>query len=427
MTVVLIVIVGIVCGLGGYYFGLISAPTPVAPGTKHTIKIGLVAHLTGVFVFMGEEAVRGGTLAVEEINEKGGVYVKEYDDHLKIELFVKDDESTSDGAIKAVTSLIVENDVVAIVGPMASPLTLAVEPVVAQYKVPLFPLGWGNLTDGWAKVDTSTVFHNVPKTTMQAPVIFQFLVEVVKPIIAPNRDLRVACFTEEGVYGEGTAATVERICKERGTQVGLVFVGTEITVTGQTDFTASWAKVKTLKPDVVVNMVSGAQALVQARRDVGLNCLYILWENLNQEETWQGLGEWGEGMLIQSSSILYATPANWWQKHFKEAYQRRWGRLPGLGARDPYEDVYIIAKAIEEAGTLDKAKIVEALNSLEMPEMCKLMVDKTIKFDELRRIDALGWIEQAYMTPEGLRTEIIWPKDIAKRQFELPSYYTPGG
>ncbi|MEM2562164.1 MAG: hypothetical protein QXT06_07545, partial [Candidatus Bathyarchaeia archaeon] len=83
MAIALIIIVGIVCGLGGYYFGLLSAQVPVRQGTIQTIKLGLVAHLTGAFVMMGEEAVRGATLAVEEINERGGVYVREYNNHLK--------------------------------------------------------------------------------------------------------------------------------------------------------------------------------------------------------------------------------------------------------------------------------------------------------------------------------------------------------
>ncbi|MEM2465443.1 MAG: ABC transporter substrate-binding protein [Candidatus Bathyarchaeia archaeon] len=427
MAIALIIIVGIVCGLGGYYFGLLSAQVPVRQGTIQTIKLGLVAHLTGAFVMMGEEAVRGATLAVEEINERGGVYVREYNNHLKIELIVKDDESTADGAIKAVTSLIVEENVVAIIGPMASPLTLAVEPIIAQYKVPLFPLGWGNLTDGWATVDTSTVFHNVPKTTMHAPQILQFLIEVVKPAVAPNRNLKVACFTIADVFGEGTAGSVENVIKSYGYNVGVVFVGTEKVLADQTDFTASWTKIKALKPDVVIVTVNNPMAVVQARRDVGLNCLYILWEHLNQAEYWEAVGEWGDGMLLHSSSILYATPRNYWQLHFREAYMKRWGKLPGLAARDPYEDVYIVAKAIEEAGTLNKTKIIDSLKNLKMPEMCKLMVDRTIKFDELRRVDALGWMEQAYMTPQGLRMEIIWPHDLALRQFKVPDYYRPAG
>src|SRR3979411_1034282 len=88
-------------------FGLALAPAEAAD----PIKIGHVAALSGGSAQSGEAITRGLTIAIDEINAKGGLLSGR-----KLELVQRDDESTPPKGITAVRELITRENVAAIVG-----------------------------------------------------------------------------------------------------------------------------------------------------------------------------------------------------------------------------------------------------------------------------------------------------------------------
>ena len=100
-------------------------------GKSDTIKIGGVFSLTGVTAITEESMTNCAQLAVDQINDAGGVNGK------KLEYIVKDYASDADTAVKVTRERIMQDEVSAIVGPYMSSARVAMEPVVEEKDIPL--------------------------------------------------------------------------------------------------------------------------------------------------------------------------------------------------------------------------------------------------------------------------------------------------
>ena len=96
------------------------------------VLVGMYGSLTGDGASFGQSSVEGSQLAVEEINNAGGVLGGR-----KIRLLVEDDQSRPEEASNAVTKLITQDKVVAVLGEVASRRTLAAAPVAQKYQIPM--------------------------------------------------------------------------------------------------------------------------------------------------------------------------------------------------------------------------------------------------------------------------------------------------
>src|SRR2546430_15706941 len=101
-------------------FGLASAPARAADA----IKIGHVAALSGGSAQSGEAITRGLSVAIDEINAKGGLLGGR-----KLELVQRDDESTPPKGVVAARELVSKEKVVAMFGGIDTPVALATVPV----------------------------------------------------------------------------------------------------------------------------------------------------------------------------------------------------------------------------------------------------------------------------------------------------------
>jgi branched-chain amino acid transport system substrate-binding protein len=118
---------------------LIAAAATVASATlaahapasaQDTIKLGLVAAMSGQSAKSGEAIVRGLSLAIDEINAKGGILKK------KVTLLVRDDESNPAKGVVAARELVQRERVAALFGGLDTPVSLAIVPFVNSAKVP---------------------------------------------------------------------------------------------------------------------------------------------------------------------------------------------------------------------------------------------------------------------------------------------------
>ena len=104
--------------------------TPAAALAQETIKLGLVAAMSGQSAKSGEAIVRGLTIAADEINAKGGILGK------KIEILVRDDESNPAKGAIAARELVQREKVAAMFGGLDTPVSLAIVPFANSSKVP---------------------------------------------------------------------------------------------------------------------------------------------------------------------------------------------------------------------------------------------------------------------------------------------------
>jgi branched-chain amino acid transport system substrate-binding protein len=94
-----------------------------------------------------------------------------------------------------------------------------------------------------------------------------------------------------------------------------------------------------------------------------------------------------------------------------------------------YDGTYIAAKAIENAGTLNKTDIRQSLVNLKMPQVVEYMKDGSISFSpDFRESQFDLWMEQLYYnaTIGETRPVVVWPNNIKTTEFVLPDWYKPG-
>src|SRR5512133_1867318 len=95
------------------------------------IKIGHFASLTGKEATFGQQVEDGVRLALDEINASGGALGR------KFEVVTEDDQSETQPTINAVEKLIGRDNVVALIGEVASSRTMAAAPIAQREKIPL--------------------------------------------------------------------------------------------------------------------------------------------------------------------------------------------------------------------------------------------------------------------------------------------------
>jgi branched-chain amino acid transport system substrate-binding protein len=111
----------------GAALSLVMAPVARA---DDTVKFGLVAAMSGQSAKSGEAIVRGLSVAIDEINAKGGVLGK------KVELVVRDDESNPAKGLVAARELAQREHAAVIFGGLDTPVSMAIVPFANQAKVP---------------------------------------------------------------------------------------------------------------------------------------------------------------------------------------------------------------------------------------------------------------------------------------------------
>lgn len=115
---------------------------------QETLKLGLIAAMSGQSAKAGEAIVRGLSIAIDEINAKGGVLGK------KVELVVRDDESNPAKGVVAARELVQREKVAALFGGLDTPVSMAIVPFANQSKVPymgLWAAGTGITRNGAAE------------------------------------------------------------------------------------------------------------------------------------------------------------------------------------------------------------------------------------------------------------------------------------
>jgi branched-chain amino acid transport system substrate-binding protein len=404
------------------------------------IKIGAVVSLTGSGSNVGKHMKQAAEMAVSEINAQGGVFVQAYNKKLPITLIEADDETKGDSAVKAVTKLISEDKVDILVGGYSSGVTTATQGVVAEKMVPYIVTGASSpditrRTD----VNTSYFFHYCPTTAMYGQYTTLFMDQVMRPAINEkfefndSRPLRLALLYQDSAYGKGVLNGVVNTITANNLNIQIV--SNQSFKMGDADFRTALTAIKAANPDVIYPAAFPAEQIpivVQARRDVSLDTIILAVETNDNPDYYKGIGRFGEYSIIESRFSPYTTPQSSIapaDTKFKADYQAKFGSFPDMMGTSTYEGVYIAAKAIENAGTLDKATVRNALASLMMPEIVEAIKDGTITFSkDYREVQFSLFMEQLFWDDQAgeVRPKIVWPDNLKEQNFLLPDWYEPG-
>jgi branched-chain amino acid transport system substrate-binding protein len=423
--------------IGVFFAGCTQQQAVAAPGV---IKVGVIASLTGPASNVGKNMWQSASTAADEINAKGGVYVKSLNKNLTIQLVQGDDESTQQGGQKAANKLITDDKVDILVGGYSSAVTSSYQQTIAEYKVPYIVTGASSpIITHRTDIDTSCVFHHCPTTDSYGQYTTTFIDQIVRPAVnkkynfPADRPFRLALIYQDTAFGKGVQSAVNNTITQNNLNIQLV--SQQSFKMGESDFRTSLTAIKAAKPDAVYIAAfpnEGAPLITQARRDIGLNTIFLNVENNDNAQFYKDLGQYGEGSIIESRFSPYVAPVGSIasaQEAFKQSYYAKWGSYPDMMGASTYEGVYIGAEAIKNAGSLSKADVRKSLDELRMPQIVEPMKISTISFSPNFRESSFDlWMEQlAYNSTLGeARPFIVWPDNLKTTEFKLPDWYSPG-
>lgn len=452
MAAILIIIVASAAGV--YYYFNYMAPSP----EQRTIKIGLVAPYS---IPVGQDMDRAAKMAVEEINDAGGIYVEEWRTSVLIELVIADTEDTSPSVgVTAVTRVVLDDAVDLLIGGFSSGCTLADQVVAIENRVPFIITGasshlvtrrgpqgnYGGLPEGHAlRIDDaegmSYMFHYCSTTVHYSRTVVNFFAEVLKPLVAPDRNLSLAVIYRDDPYGGGVWADSKRWIQDD--ELPITIVAEKKYPTTTTTFHAELTAIKAAKPDalfVVDFTTNSAEIYREGQKDVGLNTVYIAVECCEEPEFYTLLGEWGNYQLLESKFASYAGPPFYLpaMDTYIPAYEAKYGTTAGMMGADTYDAFYIAKDAIEKAGTVDKAAVRDALESIDVEQMLIITETGRIQFstepESYHEIAPFTFVEQLIWDSDAgeCRPKVIWPENapivgaINQTVFTLPPNYESG-
>ena len=436
-----------------------STPSPNA----RPIRIGLVA---GYQLAEGQDMDRAARLAVEEINAAGGVYVSEWNTKVPIELIIADTgKDTAGETVGPVTRAVVEDKVDLLIGGYTSAGTLACQVVAIENRVPFIITGassnlvtrrgpqgsFGGLAEDDARrindaEGMSYMFHYCTTTSDYSTTVVTFFAETMKSLLDStyhfdaSRSLRLALIYRNDAFGKGVVADTKNLIETRNLPIEIVAERSYQTTatTFQTDLTV----IKDAKPDAVyvVDFIANtAEIIKEGRKDVGLNTVYIAVECCEDPQFYTLLGEYGDGVLLESKFASYAGPPYYLPaiETYVANYKAKYNTLPGMMGADTYDAFYIAKDAIERAGTLDKVAVRAAIEQINMPQMLIMTQTGTIQFStdvNYHEILPVTFVEQFTYnaTLQEARPKIVYPSTVPvvgllkQADFVLPQGYQPG-
>jgi len=335
---------------------------------REEIRIGTNLPLTGILAMPGVEQKWAYEQAVADINAAGGISVKEYGKKLPVKLVIADDESDPGKAAAAVERLIKVDKVDLLLGGFAAPFGVIPGCITAEkYKryyhtsICLIP-PWLEHNFKW-----STLFFFDLGQACEIP--FQ----VWESLPESEKIQKPALVMEDTFDGRAFAGIFRGIAEKYGYK----FVLDEPWAVGAMDYSAQIIKAKSLGVDAI--LIFGADTdcitFVRQMKENKLNVKYFHgWKGTWAGEFWKALGDDAQYILCDGFwSMDFPYPG---AKELGERYYKKFKKYSvSIGAM--YGLCQILWSAIEKAGTLDSAKVREAVLANEFDT-----VMGKVKYDE---------------------------------------------
>lgn len=291
----------------------------------NSIKIGAILSLTGdsSAVEWGESARNGALLAIEEINNRGGV------DGNKVNIVIEDMQSSSKGSISAANKLI---DVHKVQGMIVSWLDVyqGVAPYAQKFNIPIIsPDG------GIEAINSETIYSNVFSTWYRTDVKAEKIVKYMKSIGVA----RLATVFQNDSYYTDFANRVVKYAHTYGIEV----VASEYINSGTSDINTQILKVRESKPDAVMVALydkKNMNSFLTISRQIQLNSRLFGDELLLDYTKDKEL----VGMLDGTVYFHASSPDN----KFVDNYKKKYDQDPKYGASTAYDAVMILARAISQ-------------------------------------------------------------------------------
>ena len=399
--------------LGAATLATTSMPWRALRAQGKLVKVACIAPFSGPWARTGTLIRMGCEMAIEEINQKGGIKAL---GGAKIELVAIDAGDSAEKAKNAAQRLVAqEPDVVGGIGAWLSTFTLAVTEVTERAQIPWLTLSYADsITDRGFKYVFQTSATAGTQAVLQLPTIIDLAKKATGK--AP---------TTAGIIGDNTAAPVSFLKPMREgalAKAGIKTLFDETYTPPLADATPLMQKVRSNRPDFLLFASTNISDL-----KLGL-------EKLNEFRLGQGvvptIGNGAangapEVLKTMSAELLEGyifSVADWAMKGqeaiidaFKKKFNEPWMTQDSITG---YGDMWILKEAVERAGAADKIKVNEQMHAMDLKDTpANVAFPGPVKFDAAgRRVDAPLIMAQ---WQKGV-PHTIFPLDRATAQAKWP-------
>jgi branched-chain amino acid transport system substrate-binding protein len=311
---------------------------------SNEIPIAVVGPVTGQYASFGQQMKNGGEMAVDDINEAGGVLGKKLD-------FTMGDDACDPKQAVAVANQLTGKGVALVAGHYCSGSSIPASQVYGESDmVQISPASTNpDFTD---KRSASNIYRVCGRDDQQGGVAGKYLA-------THYGDKNIAIIHDKTAYGKGFADEVKKALNDTGKEEVLY----EAISAGEKDYSALVSKLKQAAVDVVFlgGYHTEAGLIVRQMRDQGMNTILMGGDALITQEYWSITGPAGEGTLMTFSPDPRKNPAA------AEVVQRfkDKGIEPEGYVLYTYAAIQAWKQAVEKAGSTAAADVVKALNENE--------------------------------------------------------------
>lgn len=311
--------------------------------TDGPIKVGSLLDETGPLAIYGTPMAQATELAIADLNENGGVLGRD------VELVSYDTQSDDGKYADLANKLSLQDDVDVVMGGIASSSREAIRPLLARNQELYFynAAYEGGVCDRNTFITGSSLDQSI---------------SALVPYAMDKFGSKVYTVAADYNFGQIGAQWIEKFATDAGGSV----VGSDLVPLNNSDFSSIINEIQATKPDIVGSMLVGTNhvAFYRAFAAAGLNeTIPIVSESF-------GLGNEQEILSAKESKNVYVgaayaaaldTPEN---AEFIELWQSKYpDSEPTSLAVDVWNGIHLWAEGVEKAGTLDREKVIEALES----------------------------------------------------------------
>ncbi len=315
-----------------------------APSAPEPIKIGIFAPTTGFAAADGTSALQAAQLAVELINQEGGVLGR------PLELIHYDDAAAPDQAAAIARKLIEQDQVVAGISGSYSGATRAAAPVFQEAGVVMISAYaiHPSITQTGDKI-----FRVGTLATVQGRVGAELIGNVLG-------HRRVAILTIDNDFGQSLTDGF----KQHAEELGLEIVFEEKYPLGETDFRPIIGRLKEIGPESVYATAYYAEAakLVSQAKDEGLEAQIVGQEGYDSPKFIELAGPAAEGVIITTDLNRDSERAI--VQQFLTLYRERYGVDADMVGASAFDAVQVLAYGMETAGSTDSEAVAQAIQNL---------------------------------------------------------------
>jgi branched-chain amino acid transport system substrate-binding protein len=365
---------------------LALAALPAGAQTQQPIRVGFSSAMSGPSAITGEGVMWGATMAVDEINAKGGIMGR------KVEVFFGDNKGTPGEAVSAVRKLVDVDKVDVIVGQTHSGACLGSMPIIKELQVPQVTESCSNpkIRELSGKGGNEWQFRVNIDDLMMANAFAKYIAKNAKTvsIVAQNDD-----------FGRGAATAYDAAFKKAGVKL----VSTEFFDRGQSDYRPLLTRLKRSNPEslLMVMLANEGSVFMRQYRELGLNQKIYARGSLATAEF---LGQVKDNPSIGDGIV----EASYWTAALDPEWEKRWlerwktpvrihGSLAALAFK--YAVVPAIEQAIKTTGKADRKSIRDALTQIDVKDT----PIGPIKFDEYHQ----AWINMILIEMRGGQLKVI--------------------